>query len=342
MAEPAASVRAWQTSTPSSTRGRSAGGRRWTARTRSRSCSSLAARAATTCASTLRGGSARRACCGRRWPRPRPASMVTGARRPLRRPQPRGHHDPLRARLRQLQGPVRRTIEAILRTTGLGLSLGAHGISRQASSSSRARDPLPAIHALLDLPMRVAEQRADRGSSSRSTSSRTCSRWRTSTAPAQPHPAPGRGGVLRLLRLGAGDDARAVRHEGPSAVRPGRAAAARAPRRRGRGDATSSERFARTKRSAGDVLERAARDRARASSAGDAARPPALGGGRPPGATADEEAWQARARADAEPGRRGVRRALARASRRTSSARCGRSRSSPARRTVRGRSAPSA
>ena len=41
--------------------------------------------------------------------------------------------------------------------------------------------------------------------------------------PAQPHPVPGRGGVVRVRRVGAGTDARAVREQGAPALRPGRA-----------------------------------------------------------------------------------------------------------------------
>ena len=61
----------------------------------------------------------------------------------------------------QLEGPIRRTIEAILRTTGLGLSLGAPGISVKLQLEPRT-DPLPALHALLDLPERVADRSGSR------------------------------------------------------------------------------------------------------------------------------------------------------------------------------------
>jgi uncharacterized protein len=61
----------------------------------------------------------------------------------------------------QLRGTVRRTIESILRTTGLGLSLGAPGISVKLQLEPRT-DPLPALHALLDLPERVAERSGSR------------------------------------------------------------------------------------------------------------------------------------------------------------------------------------
>jgi hypothetical protein len=57
----------------------------------------------------------------------------------------------------RLQGPVRRRIEALLQTSGLGLSLGAHGISVKLQREPRTT-PLPALHALLDLPLRVTEK----------------------------------------------------------------------------------------------------------------------------------------------------------------------------------------
>ena len=60
-----------------------------------------------------------------------------------------------------LHGPIRKTIESILRTTGLGLSLGAPGISVKLQLEPRT-DPLPALHALLDLPERVAERSGSR------------------------------------------------------------------------------------------------------------------------------------------------------------------------------------
>src|ERR1051325_3930484 len=61
----------------------------------------------------------------------------------------------------QLKGTIRKTIESILRTTGLGLSLGAPGISVKLQLEPRT-DPLPALHALLDVPQRVAERSGTR------------------------------------------------------------------------------------------------------------------------------------------------------------------------------------
>jgi uncharacterized protein len=61
----------------------------------------------------------------------------------------------------QLRGTIRKTIESILRTSGLGLSLGAPGISVKLQLEPRT-DPLPALHALLDLPERVADRSGSR------------------------------------------------------------------------------------------------------------------------------------------------------------------------------------
>jgi uncharacterized protein len=57
----------------------------------------------------------------------------------------------------RLRGGVRRLVEGILQTSGLGLSLGAYGVSVRLQTHPRT-DPLPALHALLDLPLRVAER----------------------------------------------------------------------------------------------------------------------------------------------------------------------------------------
>jgi hypothetical protein len=59
-----------------------------------------------------------------------------------------------RAYARQLKGPVRTRIEEFLQSTGLGLSLGAFGVSAKLQLDPRI-DPLPALHALLDLPLRL-------------------------------------------------------------------------------------------------------------------------------------------------------------------------------------------
>src|SRR3954452_24442513 len=61
-----------------------------------------------------------------------------------------------RAYSRQLKGKVRARVEEFLQSTGLGLSLGALGISARLQLDPRS-DPLPALHALLDLPLRLEE-----------------------------------------------------------------------------------------------------------------------------------------------------------------------------------------
>jgi len=59
-----------------------------------------------------------------------------------------------RAYARELKGELRGRVEAFLQRTGVGLSLGALGISARLQLEPR-RDPLPALHALLDLPLRL-------------------------------------------------------------------------------------------------------------------------------------------------------------------------------------------
>src|SRR3954453_20630053 len=62
-----------------------------------------------------------------------------------------------RAYSEHLKGAIRKRVEAFLQKTGIGLSLGAHGISAKLQLSPKDIDPLPALHALLDLPMRLEE-----------------------------------------------------------------------------------------------------------------------------------------------------------------------------------------
>jgi hypothetical protein len=59
-----------------------------------------------------------------------------------------------RAYARQLKGELRGRVESFLQRTGVGLSLGAFGISARLQLEP-TRDPLPALHALLDLPLRL-------------------------------------------------------------------------------------------------------------------------------------------------------------------------------------------
>jgi hypothetical protein len=62
-----------------------------------------------------------------------------------------------RAYSRQLKGKLRTKVEEFLQKTGIGLSLGAYGISAKLQLGATGVDPLPALHALLDLPLRLEE-----------------------------------------------------------------------------------------------------------------------------------------------------------------------------------------
>ena len=57
-----------------------------------------------------------------------------------------------RAYAKQLKGALHRRVDQLLQSTGLGLSLGAFGISAKLQLDPKV-DPLPALHALLDLPL---------------------------------------------------------------------------------------------------------------------------------------------------------------------------------------------
>jgi uncharacterized protein len=61
-----------------------------------------------------------------------------------------------RAYSKHLKGAIRSKVEEFLQKTGIGLSLGAYGISARLQLDQRV-DPLPALHALLDLPLRLEE-----------------------------------------------------------------------------------------------------------------------------------------------------------------------------------------
>lgn len=59
-----------------------------------------------------------------------------------------------RAYSKHLKGALRGKIDSFLKTTGVGLSLGAYGISAKLQLDSKA-DPLPALHTLLALPLEL-------------------------------------------------------------------------------------------------------------------------------------------------------------------------------------------
>ena len=61
-----------------------------------------------------------------------------------------------RAYARHLKGAVRARVDQFLQRTGIGLSLGVHGISARIQLDPKV-DPLPALHALLDLPLRLEQ-----------------------------------------------------------------------------------------------------------------------------------------------------------------------------------------
>jgi hypothetical protein len=62
-----------------------------------------------------------------------------------------------RAYAAQLKGGLRARIDEFLQRTGLGLSLSALGIGVRLQVDPRT-DPLPALHALLDLPLRLEQE----------------------------------------------------------------------------------------------------------------------------------------------------------------------------------------
>lgn len=61
-----------------------------------------------------------------------------------------------RACARHLKGPIRARVEELLQRTGLGLSLGAFGISARIQIDPKT-EPLAALHTLLDLPSKLEE-----------------------------------------------------------------------------------------------------------------------------------------------------------------------------------------
>ena len=62
-----------------------------------------------------------------------------------------------RAYAKHLKGPIRKKVEELLQLTGLGLSLGALGVSAKLQFDPKGTDALAALHALLDLPEKLEQ-----------------------------------------------------------------------------------------------------------------------------------------------------------------------------------------
>lgn len=62
-----------------------------------------------------------------------------------------------RAYAKHLKGAIRKKVEDLLQLTGLGLSLGALGISAKLQFDPRGTDALAALHALLELPTKLEQ-----------------------------------------------------------------------------------------------------------------------------------------------------------------------------------------
>ena len=149
-----------------------------------------------------------------------------------------------RAYARQLKGKTRSRVEEFLQSTGLGLSLGALGISARLQVDPRT-DPLPALHALLDLPLRLEERGGFRALIVLD-EFQDITKVKDMDALLRSH-IQFQGEVASFIFAGSepGPDARALRGPGAAALRPGGADAARAPRRRRHRRATSSHASAR-------------------------------------------------------------------------------------------------
>ena len=62
-----------------------------------------------------------------------------------------------RAYAKHLKGAIRKKVEELLQLTGLGLSLGAMGISAKLQFDPKGTDALVAMHTLLDLPTKLEQ-----------------------------------------------------------------------------------------------------------------------------------------------------------------------------------------
>ena len=199
-----------------------------------------------------------------------------------------------RAYARQLKGRIRARIEEFLQSTGLGLSLGALGISARLQLDPRT-DPLPALHALLDLPLRLEESGGFRALI-------VLDEFQDITKVTE---------IDALLRshiqfqgevasfVFAGSEPGLMRElfedQGAAALRPGGADAARATGRRRHRRRTSSSRF-RESGPASASAEPARRRRARATRSGRCCSPTGSGRRSSRAATATLADWAARTR----------------------------------------------
>ena len=158
-----------------------------------------------------------------------------------------------RAYARHLKGAVRARVDQFLQRTGIGLSLGVHGISARIQLDPKA-DPLPALHALLDLPLRLEQSGGYRALIAFDEFQDVAEGAGPRRADPQPHPVPRRRRVVRLRRLRAGTDEAALRGSRPAALRLGGADAPRAARARRTSARTSRRRFEDTGRGVGEAL----------------------------------------------------------------------------------------
>ena len=98
---------------------------------------------------------ARRVCRGRRLRRPAARGLpCRGDGRPFRAGEHRRPGSPPRERSALPDGKLRRQVASALAGAGLGFSLAGAGISAEFAQRP-TEDPLPALHAILDLPLRA-------------------------------------------------------------------------------------------------------------------------------------------------------------------------------------------
>jgi hypothetical protein len=215
-----------------------------------------------------------------------------------------------RAYAQELRGAIRSRVEEFLQKTGLGLSLGAFGISARLQLQPKT-SPLPALHALLDLPLRLEESGGFRA-------------YIALDEFQDVRKVPDLDGILRSHIQFQGDVASYVfagsepglmkqLFEHKEAPLYGSAVPVRLGRLRDEDLAEYvADRFRESKRAVGEALNPLLASAKGPPAAGDAARPPALGGGRAEGQR-DARGVGARARRGAPRAAAGVRGAVARA-----------------------------